>query len=204
MELTESKRVESSLVDRWVSCLITDWTHIQLFSFLFAYIPCLDVVKNTLWNRLDSIMSFLPCYLIFTFHTGKSISKRILLFYWTIIPNIQKKKIIFSTGVLFLPWGYDFAMWGSIIMYLVTYIWGSSVWKYPLTANGLFCGHFLGFYKRKFHQFRMKLIILLIFFQNIYYISAHWQMFQSCFGIFIVPMLIRPAKCVLFLSVFGR
>jgi ethanolaminephosphotransferase len=34
-------------------------------------------------------------------------------------------------------------MWGSTLMYLVTYIWGADIWKYPMSANGYTCGHFL-------------------------------------------------------------
>jgi ethanolaminephosphotransferase len=34
-------------------------------------------------------------------------------------------------------------MWGSTIMYLATFAFGSQIWKYPLSASGLTCGHFL-------------------------------------------------------------
>lgn len=40
----------------------------------------------------------------------------------------------YNTGVLYLPWGYDISMWGSTIMYLVTWFYGYGVWKktFPL------------------------------------------------------------------------
>lgn len=34
-------------------------------------------------------------------------------------------------------------MWGSTVMYLATYFYGSGIWHYPLLSNGLTCGHFL-------------------------------------------------------------
>ncbi|GAB0086509.1 ethanolaminephosphotransferase 1 [Sergentomyia squamirostris] len=37
----------------------------------------------------------------------------------------------YNTGVLYLPWGYDLSMWGSTIMFLVTYIGTYSMWKIP-------------------------------------------------------------------------
>lgn len=47
------------------------------------------------------------------------------------------------TGVLFLPWGYDLSMWGSVAIYFVNFYFGADVWKVPLTESGLMCGHFL-------------------------------------------------------------
>lgn len=34
-------------------------------------------------------------------------------------------------------------MWGSTLMYLATWFWGEHIWKIPLLANGLTCGHLL-------------------------------------------------------------
>lgn len=35
------------------------------------------------------------------------------------------------------------AMWGSVGIYAVLYIFGADAWKAPLSNNGLMCGHFL-------------------------------------------------------------
>lgn len=34
-------------------------------------------------------------------------------------------------------------MWGSVAIYAVNYFYGTEIWKAPLSANGLTCGHFL-------------------------------------------------------------
>lgn len=74
------------------------------------------------------------------FPTGKNISE-CLLNYRTC--NNLLFSISCSTGVLYLPWGYDLAMWGSTLMYLVTYKWGGHVWQIPLLGTEWTCGHFL-------------------------------------------------------------
>lgn len=38
----------------------------------------------------------------------------------------------YNTGVLYLPWGYDFSMWGSTAMYLITWWYGVNFWKRDL------------------------------------------------------------------------
>lgn len=38
----------------------------------------------------------------------------------------------YNTGVLYLPWGYDLSMWGSTIMYMITWYWGFEFWKNDL------------------------------------------------------------------------
>lgn len=34
-------------------------------------------------------------------------------------------------------------MWGSVGIYAINYVYKADIWKVPLTANGLTCGHFL-------------------------------------------------------------
>jgi len=41
----------------------------------------------------------------------------------------------YNTGVLYLPWGYDFSMLGSFILYLVTAAAGTGLWKSPLPGG---------------------------------------------------------------------
>lgn len=38
----------------------------------------------------------------------------------------------YNTGVLYLPWGYDFSMWGSTLMYAVTWAGTAAVWRQQL------------------------------------------------------------------------
>jgi ethanolaminephosphotransferase len=52
---------------------------------------------------------------------------------WTVLFNFHVSHWEkYNTGVLYLPWGYDFGMWGSTIMYLATWYYGFTLWKNPL------------------------------------------------------------------------
>ncbi|XP_066143748.1 ethanolaminephosphotransferase 1-like isoform X1 [Euwallacea fornicatus] len=46
----------------------------------------------------------------------------------------------YNTGVMFLPWGYDFTMCGMIITFLITSLFGSDLWQYSIfgITNGMF------------------------------------------------------------------
>ncbi|KAL5282044.1 EPT1.2 family protein [Megaselia abdita] len=55
---------------------------------------------------------------------------RMYMVCWTVFFNFYVshwEKYI--TGVLYLPWGYDFSMWGSTAMYLSTWYFGYGFWK---------------------------------------------------------------------------
>jgi len=41
----------------------------------------------------------------------------------------------YNTGVLYLPWGYDFSMVGGFLLYLITAVVGQSYWKILLPGN---------------------------------------------------------------------
>ncbi|XP_055372170.1 ethanolaminephosphotransferase 1 [Condylostylus longicornis] len=41
----------------------------------------------------------------------------------------------YNTGVLYLPWGYDLSMWGSTLLYLITWHYGYEIWKNDLPFN---------------------------------------------------------------------
>ncbi|ENN71378.1 hypothetical protein YQE_11925, partial [Dendroctonus ponderosae] len=41
----------------------------------------------------------------------------------------------YNTGVMFLPWGYDFTMCGMIIIFFITGIGGSDLWQYSLPGG---------------------------------------------------------------------
>lgn len=84
-------------------------------------------------HGLDSYTAVLiPVCLYSIFgNCSQSISPfRMYLICWTVFLNFYVshwEKYI--TGVLFLPWGYDFSMWGSTGLYLVTWWFGYGVWK---------------------------------------------------------------------------
>lgn len=44
------------------------------------------------------------------------------------LPHVEK----YITGVMFLPWGYDFIMWGVSITLAVTGIFGAQIWQIPI------------------------------------------------------------------------
>jgi len=41
----------------------------------------------------------------------------------------------YNTGVLYLPWGYDFSMVGGFVLYLITAVVGQEYWKILLPGN---------------------------------------------------------------------
>ncbi|KAL3286342.1 hypothetical protein HHI36_000850 [Cryptolaemus montrouzieri] len=41
-------------------------------------------------------------------------------------PHFEK----YNTGLLFLPWGYDFSMWGTIIVFGISGIYGPEIWHF--------------------------------------------------------------------------
>lgn len=87
-----------------------------LDSYTAVLIPaCLYSVFGRCETSLPPIRMYYICWMVFfNFYTS----------HW------EK----YNTGVLYLPWGYDISMWGSTIMYLVTWFYGYGVWKktFPL------------------------------------------------------------------------
>lgn len=56
---------------------------------------------------------------------------RMFFLMWNILINFYLSHFEkYNTGVLFLPWGYDFTMWGTIITFLLTGIFGHELWYY--------------------------------------------------------------------------
>jgi ethanolaminephosphotransferase len=49
----------------------------------------------------------------------------------------------YNTGVLYLPWGYDLGMWGSVAIYVINYVFGTEIWKIPILGSSLSGGHFI-------------------------------------------------------------
>ncbi|CRK99640.1 CLUMA_CG012951, isoform A [Clunio marinus] len=101
-------------------------------------------------HGLDSYSACLiPVCLYSVFGRGDKYSVEAMRFYYvelTILFNFHISHWEkYNTGVLYLPWGYDLAMWGSVAIYAVNYFCGAAIWKIPLSVNGLMCGHFLEF-----------------------------------------------------------
>nr|CAD7428072.1 unnamed protein product [Timema monikensis] len=46
----------------------------------------------------------------------------------------------YNTGQLFLPWGYDASMVATIVIFLVTFIYGDQVWSFTIPGN-ISAGH---------------------------------------------------------------
>ncbi|KAF7272694.1 ethanolaminephosphotransferase 1-like [Rhynchophorus ferrugineus] len=66
---------------------------------------------------------------------------RMFFLMWNILINFYLSHFEkYNTGVMFLPWGYDFTMWGTIITFLLTGIFGHELWYYTFPGgitNGL-------------------------------------------------------------------
>lgn len=99
-------------------------------------------------HGLDSYTSVLipVClYSIFGRTIGSVHPLRFYYIVWTILFSFHASHWEkYNTGVLYLPWGYDLGMWGSTIMYLVTFIFGFELWKSPLPF-GIMPGYIMEF-----------------------------------------------------------
>nr|CAH7724305.1 unnamed protein product [Callosobruchus chinensis] len=52
---------------------------------------------------------------------------------WNVLMNFYLSHFEkYNTGVLFLPWGYDFSMWGTIITFFITGLFGSEMWHFRI------------------------------------------------------------------------
>uniref|UniRef100_A0A8W7Q1R7 Ethanolaminephosphotransferase 1 n=1 Tax=Anopheles coluzzii TaxID=1518534 RepID=A0A8W7Q1R7_ANOCL len=87
-------------------------------------------------HGLDSYSAFfIPACLYSIFGRGPTSVPPIRMYYimWTIFFNFYLSHWEkYNTGVLYLPWGYDLGMWGSVLMYLATWMFGYQLWKVDL------------------------------------------------------------------------
>lgn len=87
-------------------------------------------------HGLDSYTAVLiPTCLYSIYGRGESSIPPLRMFYiiWMVFFNFfisHWEK--YNTGVLYLPWGYDFSMWGSTTLYLITWLGTYQIWKIPL------------------------------------------------------------------------
>nr|XP_022915245.1 ethanolaminephosphotransferase 1 [Onthophagus taurus] len=91
-------------------------------------------------HGLDSFTaSLIPIimYHVFGRHESTSLTTwRLYLILWNVLINFHLTHWEkYNTGLLFLPWGYDFSMWCAVFVFLVGGIWGHEAWHFTLPGN---------------------------------------------------------------------
>ncbi|CAB3223752.1 unnamed protein product [Arctia plantaginis] len=88
-------------------------------------------------HGLDSYSAVLiPTFLYSVFGRDEVSPLRFLFLIWNIFLNFYLTHWEkYNTGVMFLPWGYDFTMIGSCILLLVTSVFGPKVWHVQLPGG---------------------------------------------------------------------
>lgn len=88
-------------------------------------------------HGLDSYSAVLiPTFLYSIFGRDEVSTLRFLFLIWNIFFNFYLTHWEkYNTGVMFLPWGYDFTMIGSCILLLVTSVFGPEAWHIPLPGG---------------------------------------------------------------------
>ncbi|KAF9794262.1 hypothetical protein SFRURICE_009639 [Spodoptera frugiperda] len=88
-------------------------------------------------HGLDSYSAVLiPTFLYSIFGRDEVSTLRFLFLIWNIFFNFYLTHWEkYNTGIMFLPWGYDFTMIGSCILLLVTSVFGPEAWHIPLPGN---------------------------------------------------------------------
>lgn len=138
-------------------------------------------------------------YSIFGRETGSVAPLRMYYVVWTVLFSFYASHWEkYNTGVLFLPWGYDWGMWASTFMYFITWICGCAMWKrnWPL---GLMPGYVMEFL---LHVSALGSIPIIVY--NIYksYVDKTGKMRKTVealrplysFGIFMAISLIWAHK----------
>lgn len=87
-------------------------------------------------HGLDSYTApLIPSCLYSIFGRGPSSIPPIRMYFivWMVLFNFFISHFEkYNTGVLYLPWGYDFGMWGSTLMFLTTWFGTFHIWKCSL------------------------------------------------------------------------
>ncbi|KAG5879527.1 hypothetical protein JTB14_029893 [Gonioctena quinquepunctata] len=86
-------------------------------------------------HGLDSYTAgFIPAAMYSIFGRGPKYSLvpfRMFFTMWNVMMNFYLSHFEkYNTGVLFLPWGYDFSMWGTIITFLIAGVGGHEIWQF--------------------------------------------------------------------------
>lgn len=103
-----------------------------LFVFLLFFL-----IKGELFDHgLDSYTApLIPSCLYSIFGRGSGSIPPIRMYFivWMVLFNFFISHFEkYNTGVLYLPWGYDFGMWGSTLMFFVTWLGTFQYWKRSL------------------------------------------------------------------------
>lgn len=85
-------------------------------------------------HGLDSYSAVLiPIYMFSLFGTIDLPPYRMFFVIWNVFLNFYLTHVEkYITGVMFLPWAYDFTMWGVILTLLITCLFGTQMWRMPL------------------------------------------------------------------------
>lgn len=91
-------------------------------------------------HGLDSYTAgLMPATIYSIFGRGSKYSVpplRMFFLVWNVLLNFYLSHFEkYNTGVLFLPWGYDFTMWGMTLAFFLTGIVGSEFWQYSLPGG---------------------------------------------------------------------
>ncbi|XP_037959817.1 ethanolaminephosphotransferase 1 isoform X2 [Teleopsis dalmanni] len=94
-------------------------------------------------HGLDSYSAVLiPIYMFSLFGSDDLPPIRMFFVIWNVFLNFYLTHVEkYNTGVMFLPWGYDFTMWGVSSVLFFTSIVGPGVWRarfYSLTMANVF------------------------------------------------------------------
>ncbi|XP_013114241.1 ethanolaminephosphotransferase 1 [Stomoxys calcitrans] len=90
-------------------------------------------------HGLDSYSAVLiPIYMFSLFGTDDLPPYRMFFVIWNVFLNFYLTHVEkYNTGVMFLPWGYDFTMWGVSITLFLTTIVGPGIWRYRLETYNI-------------------------------------------------------------------
>ncbi|XP_073821010.1 ethanolaminephosphotransferase 1 isoform X2 [Musca autumnalis] len=82
-------------------------------------------------HGLDSYSAVLiPIYMFSLFGSDDLPPIRMFFVIWNVFLNFYLTHVEkYNTGVMFLPWGYDFTMWGVSITLFLTTVIGPSIWR---------------------------------------------------------------------------
>ncbi|XP_037820392.1 ethanolaminephosphotransferase 1 [Lucilia sericata] len=88
-------------------------------------------------HGLDSYSAVLiPIYMFSLFGSEDLPPIRMFFVIWNVFLNFYLTHVEkYNTGVMFLPWGYDFTMWGVSLTLFLTTILGPGIWRYRTFFN---------------------------------------------------------------------
>ncbi|XP_065358010.1 ethanolaminephosphotransferase 1 [Calliphora vicina] len=88
-------------------------------------------------HGLDSYSAVLiPIYMFSLFGTEDLPPLRMFFVIWNVFLNFYLTHVEkYNTGVMFLPWGYDFTMWGVSLTLFLTTLVGPGIWRYRTFFN---------------------------------------------------------------------